>query len=97
MTGKEWGRESVKIKAYARKFTGKKSKHPLWELREAAQRRIMAHKLRLHKHSNKTQGLIYGSSLSHACFHRELCLSLENLHLRTTHLPPTPHSKRMVL
>lgn len=68
--GRGWGRENIKMTAYARKFTVKKNKHPLWELLYATQHRIIAHKPRLHKHSNKTQSLIDGSSLSGAYFHR---------------------------
>lgn len=41
------------------------------------EQRIIAHKLRLHKHSNKIQGLIYGSSLSPACVYRQQWLSLK--------------------
>lgn len=56
--------KAVIIKARTKEFTGKKNKHPLWELLWATQQRIIAHKLRLHKQCNKILGLIYGGETS---------------------------------
>lgn len=58
------GQRSPKQSSHTKEFISKKNKHSLWELLKATQRRIIAHKLRLHKQSNKILGLIYGAETS---------------------------------
>lgn len=58
------GAQSPKQSSHTKEFISKKNKHSLWELLKATQQRIIAHKLRLHKQSNKILRLIYGAETS---------------------------------
>lgn len=58
------GQRNPKQNSHSKEFISKKNKHSLWELLKATQQRIIAHKLRLHKQSNKILRLIYGAETS---------------------------------
>lgn len=88
------GQGSPKQSSLTKEFISKKNKHSLWELLKATQQRIIAHKLRLHKQSNKILRLIYGAETSCSVLPRTAVSAQNSNHVTISENQQSIPSKR---